>query len=256
MPKRAASGASKGPSKKRRISNRRTYKRTSSLAPETKYFDTTHAFTIPGTADWLGSEVLSSSYIQSDGTTVGAYTDAGLIPSAIGSGYGQVTGTKYLLKAIRCKGMVLSSALADQADGAFGRNVRIVLVHDTQPNGAQAQGEDVFTDLGAANQAQFSFLAMGAGGGGRFRILKDKIVKINPMAAQTDGASTGSISWESGLYNFTYQPKKPIEVCLKGNSATPTIASLTTDNIFMLVHSSSSTPSLQLVGAARAYFVD
>lgn len=251
------SGAAKAPSKKRRTSTRRLYKRASMFAGETKYFDTTTAFTVPGLADWTGTEVACSSYIQSDGTTVGAYTDAALIPSAIGAGYGQVQGSKYILKKIRIKGQVaMSGTLGDQADGAFGRTVRIVLVQDTQPNGSQAQGEDIFTDLGAANQCNFSFLAMGAGSGGRFRILADKIVALQPSAAQTDGANTGSISFTTPTFKLGHNFKNGLQVLVKANSSTPTVASLSNNNIFMLAHMSSSTPTVTLAAACRAYYVD
>jgi len=146
---------------------------------ETKYFDTSFgAAAISTAADWTGSEVACTNYIQSDGTTVGAYTDAALIPSAIGAGYGQVVGSKYKIKKIRVRGEVVSAVGVDQADVPVPATVRVALVQDTRPNGAQAQGEEVFTDMGTAAQCNFSFLAMGAGQGGRFRVLKDEVCQL------------------------------------------------------------------------------
>lgn len=230
--------------------------RRSSFPTEIKYFDTTGAFNIPGTADWLGSEVLCSSYIQSDGTTVGAYTDAALIPSAIGSGYGQVNGSKYFLKGLTVRGEVQSGVLSDQADVVVARTIRIVLVHDTQPNGAQAQGEDVFTDLGSAAQCVYSFLAMGAGAGGRFRILADRVISLQPAVAGTDGASTNSQVFETKPFMLNANFRSPLQVCLKANSATPTTASLSNNNIFMLAHVNGATPTNILNFACRARYVD
>jgi len=224
------------------------------MAPETKYFDTVQSQTVASGADWTGTEVPSTSYIQSDGTTVGAYTDSALIPSAIGAGYGQVNGNKYYVKSIRTRGEIIPSLASDSADVQVGASVRVVLVHDTQPNGAQAQGEEVFTDTGSAQQCNYSFLAMGAGGGGRFRILKDKVFLLQPASTGTDGANTNSTVRSSAKFKMSYKPKKPIQVILKASSATPTVASLSNQNFFLLAHSSLATQTI--VACTRVYYQD
>lgn len=230
-------------------------RRSRIMPPETKYFDTAQNFTVPQAADWTGTEVTSSSYIQSDGTTVGAYTDSALLPSAIGAGYGQVNGNKYYVKHLRIKGELIPTVATDQSDVQTPATVRVVLVHDTQPNGAQAQGEEVFTDLGAGNLQNYSFLAMGAGNGGRFRILKDKVFLLPTMCTGTDGANTQSVVRANRTFAFSYKPKKPLQVILKANSSTPTVASLSNNNIFMLAHLSQP-GTVTLVSGTRVYFQD
>jgi len=235
----------------------RSVKRLHRSNNETKYFDTTFDAAIASAADWTGTEVPMTSYIQSDGATVGAYTDSALIPSAIGSGYGQVIGNKYRLKSLRVRGEVLPAAASDQADVPTMGVVRIVLVHDTQPNGAQAQGENVFTDLGSAAQCNYSFLAMGAGSGGRFRILKDKWVRLQPAASGTDGTNTNSVVRSGGTFTLQYTPKTPLNVVIKSGASTPSIASLSNTNVFMLAHMSpASGGTVSLIGASRAYYED
>jgi len=220
---------------------------------ETKYFDVSFgASGVSAAADWTGSEVPCTNYIQSDGTTIGAYTDSALIPSAIGAGYGQVVGSKYHLKKIRVRGEVLGVVASDQADVKGPTTVRIVLVLDERPNGAQSQGEDVFPDMGTAAQNNFSFLAMGAGTGGKFRILKDEWITLNPQVAGTDGANTNSTCVGGATFSFAYKPKTPLNVCLKANSATPTVASLSSHNIFLLAH--CGTASVLISGVSRAYY--
>jgi len=219
---------------------------------ETKYFDTSQSQAVSSAADWTGSEVPSTNYVQSDGTTVGAYTDAALIPSAIGAGYGQVNGSKYRIKKIRCRGIVTSTAASDNNDVGAPAGVRVVLVQDTRPNGAQAQGEEVFTDMGGASQCNFSYLAMGAGQAGRFRILKDQFVVLNPAVAATDGTNTNSFSRNGEMFSFTWKPKVPPEVLLKANSATPTVASLSSMNVFLLAHSDSAAITIQ--ACSRTYY--
>jgi len=219
---------------------------------ETKYFDTSFSQAIAASADWSGTEVPCTNYIQSDGTTVGAYTDSALIPSAVGAGYGQVVGSKYHLKKIRVRGELIPTTQSDQADMPPPSCVRLCLVHDTRPNGAQAQGEEVFTDVGSAGQVNHSFLAMGAGQAGRFRILADETCELNAVVSGTDGASTTSVVRSGKVFQFSYNFKKPLQVLLKANSATPTVASLSSTNIFLLAHSSTS--SMNVIGVARCYY--
>lgn len=219
---------------------------------ETKYFDVPVNQAVSAAADWTGSEVPATNYIQSDGTTVGAYTDSALIPSAVGAGYGQVVGSKYFIKKLRVRGHVFPAVGQDQADVPIPSGVRVVLVQDTRPNGAQAQGEDVFTDMGAISQVHYSFLAMGAGTGSRFRILQDYFCVLDPAVAGTDGTNTNSTSREGKEFSFVWKPKKPVQVFLKANSSTPTVASLSNMNIFLLAHCTSATVNLN--GVARCYY--
>lgn len=226
------------------------------MPTETKYFDTSFQQTVSAAADWTGSEVPCTNYIQSDGTTVGAYTDSALIPSAIGAGYGQINGNKYYLKKLRVKGEVVPTLQSDGADVLVASTCRVILVEDTQPQGAQAQGESVLTDMGSAAQCQYSFMAMAAGSGGRFRILKDKIYQMNTAAAATDGASTNSCIRNGFTFKMNINFGKPRQVVLKANSATPTVASLSNSNYFLLAHASVGTAPPTILGCARAYFQD
>jgi len=219
---------------------------------ETKYFDTSFTQTLAAAADWTGTEVPCTNYIQSDGTTVGAYTDSALVPSAVGAGYGQVVGSKYMLKRIRVRGVLAGSVFSDQADVPGPLTARICLVQDTRPNGAQAQGEEVFTDMGSATQCNFSFLAMGAGQGSRFRILADETIVLQPGPAGTDGANTLSITRNGKEFAMTWAPKQPLQVFLKANSSTPTVASLSNNNIFLLAHGTSAAAVIS--GVARCYY--
>jgi len=224
------------------------------MPPETKMFDTSFNQSVALAADWTGTEVPCTNFIQSDGTTVGAYTASALIPSAVGAGYGEIQGNKYFMKHIRVRGDVTPQATTDSADAPVMATCRVLLVHDTQPNGAQAQGEEVLTDMGSALQCNYAFLAMGAGAGGRFRILKDKVLRLQPSVAVTDGTNTNSSTRSGAPFSFSYRPKKPIQVILKANSATPTVASLSNNNIFLLAHSSSGANAIS--GCARCYYQD
>ena len=210
--------------------------------------------TIASAADWTGTEVPCTEYITSDGTTLSAYTNSALIPSAVGAGYGQVVGTKYALKALRVRGQLAAAVISDSADVVAPIYVVLALVQDTQPNGAQAQGEEVFTDMGSAAQCSHSFQAMGAGSGGRFKVLKRKMFVLQPGVAGTDGASTNSVAMQGQRFEFTHQWRKPLVTCIKGNSSTPTVASLSDNNIFLLAHASASIAVIN--GVSRCYYAE
>lgn len=220
---------------------------------ETKYFDTLFGVTVNSSADWNTTAVAMTSYMSSDGSTVAAYTDAALIPSAVGSGYGQVVGNKYNIKKLRIRGELIPAVRSDSADVAPAGTVRVLLVEDTQPNGAQATGAQLLTDWGTANQCQYSFQAIAAGMGGRFRVLYDRTHIFQPANASTDGASTTSNVNSGKLISITKVFKKPRRVLIKGGSATPTVASLGDCNIFLLAHN-AGTATVSFNGNSRCYY--
>ncbi len=227
---------------------------------ETKYFDCgiNTAVTWSG-ASWADSEVPCDNFVNSSGTAA-AYTDSALVPSAVGSGYGQVNGNRYKLKKIRVRGNLSTAVRVDQADVQAPLMTRLLLVMDMQPNGAQAQGEDIIQDMGAGGENLFSFKRV-ASTSGRFRILKDHFVILQPGYTATDHAtnsSTNSNVLYSENFSFQYQPKTPILCNIKSGNATPTVAGLVNCNIFMLLASNTSTSAVActIVGSSRAYYVD
>lgn len=228
-----------------------------SFAPETKYFDCgiNTAVTFAGT-DWSDTEVPCDNYINSSGAAA-AYTDSALIPSANGSAYGQVNGNRYKLKKLRIRGNLSATPLSDSADASTGIDCRVLLIHDTQPNGTQAQGEDVMQDFGAVGENLFSFKRVSANSG-RFRIIKDEWINLKVTNSQTDGASTGSIAFATEHFSMQYVPKKAITVNIKSGNATPTIGGLVDNNFFLLLAGTRAGAAQEVIirAASRAYYCD
>lgn len=220
---------------------------------ETKYFDTAILSTITsGTNDWTGTEVPCDFYVDSNGTSA-AYTDSALVPSAIGNAYGQVMGNRYILKKIRVRGSLWTGPVTAQTDVALGRPYRLMLVMDTQPNGLQAQGEDIMQDVGTS-ETLYSFKRMSAEGT-RFRILKDQIGILQQDNSAND-TTVGSVSnnYKREHFSFQYQPSSPIMCQVKSGSAVPTIGSVVNCNIFLLLHTQGEAISIE--AAARCYYKD
>jgi len=233
-------------------------------AQETKYFDCgiNTSVTWSG-ADWASSEVPCDNYVNSSGSPA-AYTDSALIPSANGSGYGQVSGTKYKLKALRVRGHISAASLAGQGPPLPGPiTVRVMLVHDLMPNGAQAQGEDILQDVGVAAENLFAFLRI-PNGLGKYKILKDELVTLQPAAAVLETvAQTQNMAWQDHQFSFTCKWPQGHDVMIKANNATPAIAGLINCNMFLLVAAVSQTggstfaaQAINIVAASRAYYVD
>lgn len=240
----------------------RQYSARVSSYPETKYFDCGFDGTVTwaGTT-WANSEVPMVNAVGGDGI-VSAYTDSALIPSAIGSGYGQVIGNKYQIKKLRVRGQAMIPVAVDQADAAQPVITRILLVMDKQPNGVQAQGEEIMQDLGTVGENTFSFQRV-AENLDRFRILKDQIIEHQPTTAPTDGTSTNSSGWESKTFSFQYVPRKAIHVTIKSAGSAPATSQLVNCNLFMLAVASGATTagakvisSVKISGSSRCYYCE
>jgi len=227
-------------------------KRNVSLQPEMKYFDTTGTYSVDNAANWTGSEVTCNNYVQDDGTTIGAYTDSALIPSANGPGYGEVLGGKYQIRKIRIRGNYFTSSLTGQTTVQAGSFMRLVLCMDVNAGGAQLQGEQVFTDLGSADACCLSFQQQGQATD-KYRVLRDIRIHSNPTVAGTDAANTFAIGFERVPFEFTYVPKDPLVVSVLTSGATPAVAQLKDINIFMLARSSLDGI---LTFACRVYYTD
>lgn len=256
--KRSMSDARPGAAKKRRTDSRKIsrMRAVSTFAPETKYFDTTFSATVAQTADWASANVAMTSYVTNAGA-LAAYTDSALIPSANGSGFGEVVGNKYMLKALRVRGEVSVTPLTGQNTATQPPRVRVVLVEDTQPNGAQEAGPNVFLDMGGAPQCNYAFQQMAAGMPGRFKILASEVLALTTPTDVNDGTGTTSaVTLAPALFSFEKQWKRGKKVNIKSNAGgTPAIANLVDENIFMLAHSTAGY-TCTITGCARAYYVD
>lgn len=258
--RKASNGGAKTYQKKARYTKKRSYARTyrNDLArPETKYFDTGINIAVTATATtWADTEVLCDNYINTSGAAA-AYTDACLIPTAVGAGYGQVNGNRYKLKKLRARGSFFTNIQTDQADALNAAQVRMLMVMDKQPNGAQVQGEDVMQDIGDSLENIHAYYKTSTNSG-RFKILKDERFVLQPAAIGTDGANTNSITFETGTFDFTYKPKKPLLVNIKAGNAVPTIAGTVDCNIFLLLFGlvQNVGAAVSLSAACRAYYCD
>lgn len=233
------------------------YTPRSVFKPEMKYFDTMFDQNITGgIGNWTSAVIACTSYMSADGSTVSAYSYAALIPSATGTGYGQVQGSKYILRKLRIRadlaGVITSGATTVGNPNYF----RVMLVQDTQPSGVQGTADQFMTDWGSDSQSIESFQSVTTSSGSRFRILYDKTIVMDPIAS-VNNAAAGSVSFQmrSQRLRITKSWKKGLEVILRPNAATNNVANLNNANIF-LVAKSTSGQTVNFRGCARAIFQD
>jgi len=243
-----------------RLRTSRVTSRNAAFGPETKYFDVAidASITTAGSS-WADTEVPCDFYVNSSGAPA-AYTDSALIPSAQGSGYGQVDGLKYRIKKMRIRGSLSTATTTGGTAASSGTLTRVLLIMDTQPNGAQAQGEDVMQDVGDYSSNAYTFQRV-SNTGGRFRILKDKWFRNNPAVAVNNAAATSvSESYTNSIFKFQWVPKVPVEVNIKAGNATPTVAGLSNLNIFLLAYSynqgAGGAQTVNVNAASRCYYFD
>jgi len=232
---------------------------------ETKYFDTACSNnTVTAGAVWDSSEVPMDTYVTAAGAS-SPYTQNCLIPTAIGSGYGQVVGNRYKFKSIRSRYTFRFPSDVDENEAPQPITLRAIMIMDTMPNGAQAQGETIMQALGDANTNIHTFMNV-ANITGKYRILKDKTWTVNPTVSFNDQAGdatgsaafTGTVGYGQVRWKVSYKPKMPIQVNLKAASATPTVAQTVNFNIFILVMAiQNGVPiGVNCNGANRVYYCE
>lgn len=207
---------------------------------EVKYFDTSFDYTLSTANDWGTSTVLlAATYVNSSGS-VASYVGAPLIPSSIGSGYGQIVGNSYLIKRIKVRG-VLYPGTNNTADAVRNGNaVRLIMVQDMQPNGAQAAANTFLTDFGVGGQNISSFMSIASGTGGRFRFLYDKIIKLPVGTSACSAPPQINTGGQLEVVEFEKTWKRGLRVYVTNTTPGPAVANLSNCNIFLVAQSSNS----------------
>jgi len=234
-----------------------SYNRATVGYPETKYFDCgfNAAMTGDGTT-WANTEVPMDNFIDTSGT-VSAYTDSCLLPTATGSGYGQIIGSKFWLRKVRVKGALRIDTISVEATAPEPSFIRLMLVLDKQPNKAQAQGEEVMQDYGTRENNVHSYMNV-IGNIGRFEILQDKNYALRVDESFNDSATTGTIGFNGINFKLKWIPRNPVQVSIVSGFAVPSVSQTITHNVFMLCLGvrDAGAAGIKLDGCTRCYFTE
>lgn len=183
-------------------------------SPEIKYYDfgTTTLVNIPAaSATTLGISVTTVPYFPpaAGPTPVGC-----CFAPVLGNDINQRIGRKCAVQKVRINGQVYVPTQVAQADSDSPVIVRGVLFVDKQANASQATLQDLFqTNANITNAYTSINVPQNLANLGRFRVLKDKKIKLDGY--QLTGTAAGPAIVQGGLvvpFKFHIKFKKPLIV--------------------------------------------
>lgn len=249
MPKRKAAAKNDKGSKNKKQKTRKGYQsvartRGAQVTGEMKYFDSELAATaIAASADWTGTEY------DPGVPTASQFT---LFAPAVGAGINQRIGKSANVHTVKVKGMVHVPAQANQTGADVSSVVRIALVHDTQTNAAQAQGEQIFTDP-TTNENQIALCSFQqVNNFGRFKVIKDKLLQMRMPMMSWDGTNIEQQGF-SIPFKFTVQYKKPIVVRFNATNG-GTVADIVDNSWHIIANTDNATLVPAISYQARVCF--
>lgn len=186
------------------------------LGIEMKYQDTTYALAAIS-ATWAGGEAETNTY--------------GLICPDQGAGASQRDGNQIIIKSIMIRGHFQRASNGDNADCGNPAVNTLIVVLDTQTNGAQLAAEHVMVDAGQEAH-QFRNLLYRK----RFRVLARITRSIMDVVAFTDGANTGSCAGNIKTFEIYRRVNIPVNFV----SSTPAVADIADNSIHVICAGAAS----------------
>ena len=212
---------------------------------EMKYFDTERTQgNLAASTDWTATE-----YPPNVGT-----------PNTIcvpvqGTAINNRVGREVTVYKIKVRGLITVSAQTGQNAGDNYSVCRVALVQDTQTNGAQAQGEEIFAAPVTASAVQASSSFQSLANTGRFKVWKDKwIVMEDPNMANDTGATGGIVT--TGIakrFSFVKTFKKGLKVRFNGTNG-GTIADIVDHSWSIYANTTFTTLTPQITYQARVSY--
>ncbi len=200
-------------------------------APESKFVDTSVSATIPNPADMTGAEM--------DPTTVNCLN---AVP--IGNTESTRDGRKTWLTRLNIRGVVALAQQANLSSGLDAQIVRVVVLQDTQTNGAQFNSEDVYASLGAANLNVHAWRNLKFAK--RFTILKDHQFILNPKAVTWDGTNM-----EGSSVKATFKWNIPLNIPVIYTDTTALISSISDNSLHVMAWTIGLTCVLRYASRVR-----
>ncbi len=209
---------------------------------EMKYFDTTKPLTVLVAATtWAGTELDPGTF------------DTFCVPVK-GTGINERIGRQIEIHKIKINAHFFVGAQANQTATDSAALVRLALYLDTQTNSAQAQGEQVFEDVGTASISNNCMAFQSLDTLGRFRMLKDKrFVMQNPNLAYdgTNMEQNGLI--RSMKINHTF--RNPIKVHFNETNG-GTVADIVDNSLHLIAATTNTGLAVSIIYEARVSYKD
>lgn len=193
---------------------------------ERKYFDShLNASALASPTTWAGTEL--------DPATLNT-----LFAPTQGSDINNRIGRKVAVMKITMRGVIRAPAQTNETATDDYSCCRLILYMDQQTNGAQAQGENLMANPGAASGILNVMTYQNTANFGRFRVLKDKFINLGNPAISWDGTNMEQ-QGVSRTFKFTVKFRKPVIIQFNATNG-GTVADIV-DNSFHLIGATTST---------------
>lgn len=158
-----------------------------------------------------------------------------------GSDIDNRVGRKVTVQSIKIRGHISVANQADQSAADLASKCRLILYVDQQTNAAQAQGEQLMADPGAATSQLTVNTFQSTANFGRFKVLRDKVYTLmNPnMVATTAAGNTVCSAGLQKSFKLTYRFPKGMVVRFNATNGA-SVADII-DNSFHLIGLTTST---------------
>lgn len=171
-----------------------------------------------------------------------------------GSDINNRVGRKIAVYKVACRGIINPASLSDQADVLSAPAWRVILWMDTQCNGSETTSAALM-EAGTANTAAVTFTAFqNIANFGRFRVLKDKVIRSGGAVASTDGANTSSIAIPNIPFKITHKFSKPCVV--KFGASAGAIGDIVNNAFYISIQASTVNYTSTVTVRTRAYYKD
>lgn len=210
------------------------------------------------------SAVANTDFVTSDIYTNMSTTDF-IFPINVveqGAGSWNRVGRKVTCRSYRLKGLIrLNYTQTDAAENMYSRKLRMVIVHDKQPSNNLPNKSEIFANKNLKGQEQSYFDSnLSYDNTGRFRILKDKVIDINPQANSSNATTNHIISFHKSIDVYT---KMNIETTYSNTTNLSTIANISTGAIYCVLLTDKSTVgstaikgNMEVIANGRLRFAD
>lgn len=212
---------------------------------ERKYYDSYLAPTALSSANtWAGSEIDPAATLC-------------LFAPQEGADINNRIGRKVNIVSIKIRGFIQCASQTAQSSCDYGTSCRVILYVDNQTNAAQAQGEDLMADPGAADPFLCGMTFQNTNNFGRFKSLRDKTYVLqNPAVGRsTDGAN---VVIQNGLvknFKLSYRFRKPFSV--KFNSTNGgTVADIVDNSLHLIARVSNTGMAPSICYQCRVVYTD
>lgn len=190
--------------------------------------------------DYSYSSTVSNAWTADNPTT----TDC-ISAVAQGDGESSRDGRAYSINSVHIHGTVLHPVDTDKATPIDGDAMRIVVVHDSQTNGAEVTATEVMDAGASVDWLAFRNLQFTS----RFKVLFDETIVINPVGTAGQDADNFNTGINVRHFSFNKKFKTPLKV--NCNATTAVVGAIVDNSIAVLAITKAGILILQYESRVR-----